>query len=322
MEETPSSQHSITPTLQYSSPKPQRLDAFLARERPQHSRSRWQQLIKDGQVRVNGELRKANHDLKNGDVVTFTVPEPRPVELVAQDIPLDILFEDADLIVLNKPPGLVIHPAPGHDDGTLVNALLHHCKDAASGMTSLGGIGGELRPGIVHRLDRDTSGVMVVAKSERAMKTLAEQFKGRAVKKEYVALVWGRLNPPNGIIKTSIGRSPHDRKKMTARIAGGRDAVSYYETEEAFEGASLVRVRIATGRTHQIRVHMSHIGHPIIGDTVYGRARKHPAADLANRQMLHAEKLSFLHPASGERVQFSAPVPEDFVALLKVLRAR
>ena len=292
----------------------QRVDVLLARRKPDISRARWQELIKAGQVQVNGKPCKPNATMREGDRVTFEIPAPVSTELVAQDIPLDVLHEDADLLVINKPPGLVIHPAPGHDDGTLVNALLHHCKD-------LQGIGGELRPGIVHRLDKDTSGALVVAKSEKAMKDLAEQFKGRSVKKEYVALVWGKPKPPNGIIKTSIGRSPHDRKKMTARIAGGRDAVSYYETAEAFADATLVRVRIATGRTHQIRVHMAHIGNPVVGDTVYGRARQHPVARLAKRQLLHAEKLSFIHPGSGERVEFVAPVPEDFEAVLEALRS-
>jgi 23S rRNA pseudouridine1911/1915/1917 synthase len=291
-----------------------RLDVFLARRLTAHSRARWQQLIKDGRVRVNGAPARANHTLRDGDSVACQIPEVRPVALEAEDIPLDILHEDADLLVLNKPPGLVIHPAPGHDAGTLVNALLHHCGE------SLSGIGGERRPGIVHRLDRDTSGVMVVAKSERAMTELADQFKGRTVKKEYVALVWGRPRPPNGIIKTSIGRSPTNRKKMATRIAGGRDAVTYYETSESFADASLVRLRIATGRTHQIRVHMAHIGHPVVGDAVYGRARKHPAAAAAKRQMLHAEKLSFVHPGSGERLQFKAPVPEDMDELIGLFR--
>jgi len=291
----------------------QRVDVFLARRKQDISRARWQELIKAGQVQVNAKPCKPNLTLRPGDRVTFEIPAPVSTEIVAQDIPLTVLYEDADLLVINKPPGIVVHPAPGHDDGTLVNALLHHCKD-------LGGIGGELRPGIVHRLDRDTSGAMVVAKSEQAMKNLAEQFKGRAVKKEYVAIVWGKPKPPNGTIKTSIGRSPHDRKKMTARIAGGRDAISYYETAESFDDATLVRVRIATGRTHQIRVHMAHIGNAVVGDTVYGRARQHPVAKLAKRQMLHAEKLSFIHPGSGVRVEFTAPVPEDFQAVLDALR--
>lgn len=275
-----------------------RLDAFLAGARPEHSRARWQALIRDGAVSVNGRSVKPNHAVRPGDRIEWKVPEIQPAAAQPQDLPLDILYEDADLIALNKPPGRVVHPAPGHDDGTLVNALLHHCADLA-------GVGGERRPGIVHRLDRDTSGVLVVAKNEAAMACLAAQFKDRKTRKEYLALVRGVPRPAGGTIRTLIGRSPTHRKKMSARVSRGREAVSHFETVEAFRDAALLRVRIETGRTHQIRVHLAHIGHPVLGDSVYGRAGGAP------RQMLHAHRLTLDHPRTGKSVTFEAPVPAD-----------
>jgi 23S rRNA pseudouridine1911/1915/1917 synthase len=241
------------------------------------------------------------------------VPAPEPVELAPEDIPLDILYEDADIIVVNKPPGLVVHPAAGNPSGTLVNALLHHCKDFA-------GIGGELRPGIVHRLDKNTSGVLIAAKNEAAMNGLIEQFKERKVQKEYVALVWGHPEPPTGTIETLVGRSVHNRKKMSAHPATGRKAITHYKVEERFRDASLVRVRIETGRTHQIRVHMSHLGHPIVGDRQYGRARQNQLPAPASRQMLHAERLEFTHPGTGEEMELVAAMPCDMGRLLAELR--
>ncbi len=289
-----------------------RLDAWLGSRKPELSRARWQELIKAGHVRVNGQPKKPHYELRENDVVDYEIPPAAPTELVAQDIPLNILFEDSDILVLNKPPGLVVHPAPGHSDGTLVNALLHHCDD-------LKGIGGEQRPGIVHRLDRDTSGVLVIAKNEAAMTRLAAQFKLREVRKQYAAIVWGRPTPASGTIKTLVGRSAHDRKKMSAKPASGRPAVTHYETVQTFPEASLLRVRIETGRTHQIRVHMAHIGHPVVGDTQYGRARKTNRLIHAARQMLHAEQLAFAHPITGKPLEFKAPVPEDMRELLKEL---
>jgi 23S rRNA pseudouridine1911/1915/1917 synthase len=289
-----------------------RLDVWLGSRKPDLSRARWQELIKTGHVRVNGQARKPHYEIRENDVVDYEIPPPEPTELVAQDIPLDILFEDSDILVLNKPPGLVVHPAPGHSDGTLVNALLHHCKD-------LKGIGGEQRPGIVHRLDRDTSGVLVIAKNELAMARLAAQFKSREVRKQYAALVWGQPAPASGTIKTLVGRSPHDRKKMSAKPASGRPAVTHYETIQKFPESSLLRVRIETGRTHQIRVHLAHIGHPVVGDAQYGRARTTNRPVHAARQMLHAEQLAFSHPSTGLPMEFRAPIPEDMQALLKQL---
>ena len=290
-----------------------RLDAFLATQGREHSRARWQQLIREGRVTVDGQPRKASHAVHAGEVVAFAIPPPAPVGLVAQAIPLNILYEDADIIVINKPPDLVVHPAAGHAEGTLVNALLYHCADLA-------GIGGELRPGIVHRLDMDTSGALVVAKTEQAMSSLTHQFKNGLVQKEYLALVWGRLEPPTGHIETLIGRSTRDRKKMSATPEIGRHALTDYEVLEQFDDAAVLRVRIHTGRTHQIRVHLTYIGHPVIGDTVYGHARKADLPAPANRQMLHAHQLAFEHPRTGQALSFTAPVPEDFRALWRAFR--
>ncbi len=290
-----------------------RLDVWLARERADHSRARWQQLIKDGCVLVDGKQQKPNYILKGTEKVTFDIPEPETVELVAQNIPLDILHEDGDLIVINKQAGMVVHPAVGNPDGTLVNALLFHCKD-------LGGIGGELRPGIVHRLDKDTSGVIAVAKNESAMQSLVDQFKERHVHKEYLALVWGRPIPPRGTVDTLIGRSTGNRKKMSAHPKSGRQAISKYKTEERFAETTLLRVTIETGRTHQIRVHMTHIGHSIVGDRVYGRARQNKLPVPVSRQMLHAEQLTINHPVTGDEMTFTAKLPRDMQELLEALR--
>jgi 23S rRNA pseudouridine1911/1915/1917 synthase len=293
-------------------PHSKRLDAWLAQEMPEHSRARWQTLIEDKLVKVNGQTVKRNFKLGAGDLVEWTIPEPIPSEVLPEDIPLDILYEDAHMIVINKPAGLVVHPAAGNEQGTLVNALLHHCSDLA-------GIGGEKRPGIVHRLDKDTSGVMVIAKTEAAMKSLAHQFKHRETEKEYLALVRGTPLDRRAKITAPIGRHPIHRKKMAVNERTGRHASSYYEILEIFECASLLRVRIETGRTHQIRVHMSHIRHPIIGDSLYGRS--HKGEPQAARQMLHAEKLSLAHPDTQERMIFHAPIPDDMEELLTQLRS-
>ena len=288
-----------------------RLDRWLAARLPEFSRSRLQALIKQGHVRVNGAAAKAHRKMAEGEETSVDVPPPTPVAIGPEAIPLRVLHEDAHIIVIDKPAGLVVHPAPGHPTGTLVNALLHHCRD-------LGGIGGELRPGIVHRLDKDTSGVLVVAKTEASMRNLVSQFKGRQVAKEYVALVRGRPSPPSGTIETLIGRSVHDRQKMSAKPRRGRAAVTHYETTETFSDFSLVRLRMETGRTHQIRVHMTHIGHPILGDDKYGRGRSgHRVGPAAARQMLHAERLSFRHPADGKSVTFQAPMPADMLQILR-----
>ncbi len=290
-----------------------RLDAYLAAEHPDLSRSRWKQLIEEGHVFLNGTpVRKPNTALATGDELRCTLPEPAPIGLVATDIPLAILYEDSDLIVLDKPAGLVVHPAPGHAADTLVNALLHHCSD-------LQGIGGELRPGIVHRLDKDTSGVLVVAKNEQAVAALVAQFSAHTVEKEYLALVWGTPGKPSDTIDLPIGRHPVHRKKM-AIVSKGRPAVTRYETLAAKPLAALLRVHIETGRTHQIRVHLAHLGHPVVGDTTYGRARHGLPEGLdIPRQMLHARRLKIAHPRDGRPMEFTAPPPPDFLAAARIL---
>jgi 23S rRNA pseudouridine1911/1915/1917 synthase len=282
-----------------------RLDSILAQLDASHSRSRWQALIEDGYVRVNEiTVNKPRTRVHPGDIIEADEPPPVPMALVPEPIPLDILYEDSDLIVLNKPAGLVVHPAPGHSEGTLVHALLHHCPD-------LRGIGGEVRPGIVHRLDRETSGLMVVAKTEIAHRLLVEEFKNRRVRKEYVALVWGCPEPPAGTIRTIIGRSESNRQKMSVQAKHGRMAITHYAVEKPGHDMSLVRLRIETGRTHQIRVHMTHIGHPVVGDSMYG-ARKKASKDVeCNRQMLHSEILAFIHPLNGQSMEFEAALPAD-----------
>lgn len=294
----------------------QRLDRWLSLQAPDLSRARIQDLIHSGHIRLNGRPVKPSQKLASGQTVDVEIPPAVDVELKPEAIPLDVLFEDAHLIVINKPAGLVVHPAAGHASGTLVNALLAHCPDLA-------GIGGEKRPGIVHRLDRDTTGVMVVAKTGNTMRALVNQFRHRQVTKEYLALVWGHLNPPAGRAETLIGRNPNDRKKMCTRPDTGRPAVTIYETRELFPATSLVRVRIETGRTHQIRVHMAHLGHSIVGDPQYGRARQGVLpVPVPGRQMLHAARLTFRHPVTGESMTFEAPLPGDMRELIGTLKDR
>ncbi|MBM4148734.1 MAG: RluA family pseudouridine synthase [Lentisphaerae bacterium] len=289
-----------------------RLDTWISRHVPQISRARAQALIHGNCVRLPDERRLSAHTrVTAGMRVEVTIPEPEPVALTPEEIPLDILFEDKDIVVLNKPAGLVVHPAAGHADGTLVNALLHHCPD-------LGGIGGELRPGIVHRLDMNTTGAMVAAKNDEAMDSLMRQFKDGSVVKEYSALVHGLPSPRNGTVKTLIGRHPTDRKRMSARPSAGRDAVTHYRVIRAWARVTLLDVRIETGRTHQIRVHMAHIRHPVVGDPDYGSRRMDREFGV-KRQMLHARRLSLRHPRSGEAMTWVAPLPDDFAGLLAAL---
>lgn len=285
-----------------------RLDVWLSENIEDLSRSRLQELIRDGWVRVNGKTSKPNAGLKIGDQVEVTIPDAVPVELIAEPIPLAVLYEDADIIVINKQAGLVVHPAAGHPSGTLVNALLHHCQD-------LRGIGGELRPGIVHRLDRDTTGVLIAAKHQAAYEALAAMFKSRVVTKEYRALVWGVPRPDKGRIETLIGRSRHDRKRMSTQTDHGRPAVTWYETLETRGPISMVSLRIETGRTHQIRVHMIHRHCPIVGDPEYGLRHPRELPILPQRQMLHAARLALQHPIARRPMVFDAPIPADMRAV-------
>ena len=300
----------------------QRADAWLASVSGR-SRSRVQMLLEGGHVRLRegagaAPFSTASRRVAPGMAFELEEPPPAPVGIVAQDIPLDIVFEDSDLIVLDKPAGLVVHPAPGHDDGTLVNALLHHCGAA------LPVINGEERPGIVHRLDQFTSGLLVVAKTDAALRGMVGQFQSGGVHKTYVALVHGIPRPASGHVETLIGRSPADRKKMAVVERNGREAVTDYRTADIFlqADAAMLEVDIATGRTHQIRVHMKHIGHPVAGDPVYGNPRRDNALGIPRgRQFLHAWRIRFDHPVNGAPLSFEAPPPEDFAAARALLRA-
>ena len=314
----------------------ERLDRLLAAALPQLSRSRLKALIEEGQVSSGGAaVTSPAAKVKAGQTFAIIIPEARPVALAAQAIPLEILFEDKDLIVLNKPAGLVVHPAAGNPDHTLVNALIAHCgpgleERLKGGLT---GIGGELRPGIVHRLDKDTSGLMVAAKSEAAHRGLVEQFSARTIERSYLALAWGLPRPAEGTITGNIGRSPRNRKKMAVLRRGGRPAETGYKVLRSFQNGlvSLVECRLKTGRTHQIRVHMAEIGHPLLGDPLYGRggtgsrrARSLPEAAQAalaalGRQALHARTLGFQHPLTGDALQFESELPPDIGALISSL---
>ena len=286
-----------------------RLDAWLA-ERTELTRSAVQKLAEDGRVTAGGKPLTKNTRLTGTEAVSLLLPEPEAVEIVPQDIPLDVVYEDDDVIVVNKPKGLVVHPAPGHPDGTLVNALLYHCGD------SLSGINGELRPGIVHRIDRDTSGLIIAAKNDFAHVRLAAQLQDHTLARTYRCIVTGNLREDAGTVNAPIGRCPADRKKM-AVVAGGRNAVTHWEVLERYPGAAYVECRLETGRTHQIRVHMACIGHPILGDTVYGS--KKPVPGL-NGQCLHAVGLRFLHPRTGAPVELTCPLPEEFQRQLEKYR--
>ncbi|MCG6920058.1 MAG: RluA family pseudouridine synthase [Acidobacteria bacterium] len=298
-----------------------RLDVWLARRLPSLSRARLQALIGEGLVLVDGAASRPAERLRPGQTVDVRVPPPEPATPEPEDIPLSIVHEDADLLVVDKPAGIVVHPGAGARTGTLVNALLRHIRD-------LSGIGGILRPGIVHRLDRGTSGLLVVAKNDQTHRALVAQFSSRRVEKEYLALVHGAPRARKGEIVAAIGRHPVDRKKMTVNPPRAREARSTWDLEEAFDGASLLRVRIHTGRTHQIRVHLASIGHPVVGDATYGgtrtpSSRRAAARDILRsleRPALHAARLAFTHPSRGERVEFVAPLPADIRSVLERLR--
>ena len=288
-----------------------RLDAFLSADGAL-TRSQAARLIAEGRVRVNGKPAAKSARLSGGETVTVDVPQLRETALPPQDIPLDVVYEDDDVIVVNKPTGLVVHPAPGHPDGTLVNALLHHCGD------SLSGIGGEKRPGIVHRIDRDTSGLIIAAKNDAAHLALSAQLKDHSLSRTYECLVTGNMKQDSGTVDAPIGRSSADRKKM-AVVPTGRRAVTHWEVVARYPGVTHLRCRLETGRTHQIRVHMAYIGHPILGDTVYGA--KKPVPGLTG-QCLHAVGLRFVHPRTGEPVELHCPLPPEFTAMLQKLQSK
>lgn len=286
-----------------------RLDVFLSNIFNDKSRSYLQKIIEDGNVTINLSIKKSNYKLKIDDKVHVDIPEPVALEVKAEAIPLNIIYEDSDVIVIDKPQGMVVHPAPGVQEGTLVNALLSHCND-------LSGINGVSRPGIVHRIDKDTSGVLVVAKNDNAHNKLALQLKDHTMNRIYIALVEGRIKSEGGTIDAPLARHPVDRIKI-AIVKDGRRAVTHFKVLERFENNTLVQCKLETGRTHQIRVHMSHIGHPLVGDPVYGYKKQR---FKLQGQMLHAKILGFIHPTTGEYMEFLSPVPEYFEKVLKILR--
>ncbi len=284
-----------------------RLDVYLTQALPELTRSAAARLVEAGQVLCNGRRPPKSYRVTGGEAIAVTLPDPVPLDAQPEDIPLDIVYEDGDIIVVNKRAGMVVHPAPGHSGGTLVNALLHHCGD------SLSGVGGAVRPGIVHRIDRDTSGLIIAAKNDAAHLALSAQLEDHSLSRTYEAVVEGHLREDSGTVDAPIGRSRGDRKKM-AVVPDGRRAVTHYEVIRPYRGCTHVRCRLETGRTHQIRVHMAYLGHPVYGDPVYGRAR----GDLTG-QCLHAAALTFVHPRTMERMTLTCPLPEEFRRLLEKL---
>lgn len=289
----------------------ERCDQFLARTVPELTRSGAQKLLEDGAVECGGEPVKKNRKTIPGEVYIVALPAPAPVEALPQNIPLDVAYEDEDVIVVNKPVGMVVHPAAGHPDGTLVNALLYHCGN------SLSGINGKLRPGIVHRIDRDTSGLIIAAKNDGAHLSLAGQLEDHSLYREYHAIAVGGFREDGGTVDAPIARRPADRKRMAVDRERGKRAVTHWEVLERYSGYTYLKCRLETGRTHQIRVHLASLGHPLLGDTVYGAKKPYPG--LAG-QCLHAKKLSFAHPRTGRRVEVECPLPEWFEAVRKKLR--
>ncbi|MFQ5514173.1 MAG: RluA family pseudouridine synthase [Myxococcota bacterium] len=289
-----------------------RIDAAVAEVQPELSRAAARRLIERAEIRVAGAPVKPSHRLRAGEIVEGRVPEPHPDRLEPEPVPLQIVYEDGDLIVIDKPAGLVVHPAAGHREGTLVHALLHHCRD-------LSGVGGVLRPGIVHRLDKDTSGLLVAAKNDTAHQALAAQFKTHSIEREYLALVRGAPPEGHGTIDAAIGRNPRDRKRFSTHAARGRRAVTHWRVERRLGSLSLLRIRLETGRTHQIRVHLASVGLPVAGDPVYGGGRGAARALGLTRQALHATRLGFVHPRSGQRLSFDSPLPPDLAELIEGL---
>ena len=288
----------------------QRIDRYLTEMLPEQSRSFFQNLIRDGFVIVNHIIVKVNYRLKTGDVIEIDIPDAVPTEIVPENIPLDILYEDDDLLIVNKPKGMVVHPAVGHSTGTLVNAIMYHCQG------NLSGINGEIRPGIVHRIDKDTTGSLIICKNDEAHRNIAEQIKEHSVTRRYVGVVAGTFSEESGTVEGAIGRHPNDRKRMTINEKNGKPAVTHYRVLQTLKGASFMEFELETGRTHQIRVHMASISHPLLGDTVYGNS-KNPYK--LQGQALHARTIGFIHPTTGEYIEVSAPIPEYMTELVRKL---
>jgi len=301
--------------FEYNLTEKERLDSYLTEQLPDMSRSHITGLIKDGNILVNGKRVKPGYSLSSSDQITVTLPdEPEPTEILPENIELKIVYEDSDVIVVDKPKGMVVHPAAGHIEGTLVNALMYHCKD------SLSGINGELRPGIVHRIDKDTTGLIIACKNDKAHNSIAEQLKVHSITRRYLALVYGNIKEDEGVIDKNIDRSRTDRKKMAVtNESEGRNAITHYKVLERFGDITLIECRLETGRTHQIRVHMSYLHHPLLGDEVYGiKNDRFPGEG----QYLHAAVLGFIHPSTGEYMEFHSPLPDYFERTLKALRNR
>jgi 23S rRNA pseudouridine1911/1915/1917 synthase len=301
--------------------KQERLDVYISKVAGDVTRSAVQRLIEAGLVTVNGVLEKSSLKLKGGERIVLRIPAPAPAVPVAEEIPLEILYEDGDIIVVNKPAGMVVHPAAGNFTGTLVNALLGHCRD-------LSGIGGEIRPGIVHRIDKDTSGILVVAKNDHAHQALAHQFKQHSIKRVYVALVYGSPKGDKGSIETAIGRHPSDRKKMSGAARRGRHAITHWRVTERYQGITMMRITLETGRTHQIRVHLSEAGYPLLGDSVYGGGGRlagvrdpvlRKLIKGLGRQALHAGTLGIIHPSTGVYLEINADIPDDMTRIMEYL---
>jgi len=288
----------------------QRIDRYLTEMLPEQSRSFFQKLIRDGFVMVNHIIVKVNYRLKTEDVIEIDIPDAVPTEIVPENIPLDILYEDDDLLIVNKPKGMVVHPAVGHSTGTLVNAIMYHCQG------NLSGINGEIRPGIVHRIDKDTTGSLIICKNDEAHRNIAEQIKEHSVTRRYVGVVAGTFSEESGTVEGAIGRHPNDRKRMTINEKNGKPAVTHYRVLQTLKGASFMEFELETGRTHQIRVHMASISHPLLGDTVYGNS-KNPYK--LQGQALHARTIGFIHPTTGEYIEVSAPIPEYMTELVRKL---
>lgn len=286
----------------------ERIDKYLSEQLEDMTRSHIQKLIKENMVRVNGMAVKSNFKLSASDQIEVEIPELKEPDILPENIPLDILYEDQDILVVNKPKGMVVHPAPGHYTGTLVNAIMYHCKD------NLSGINGVMRPGIVHRIDMDTTGSLLICKNDRAHQALAEQLKEHSITRKYHAIVHGRLKEDKGTIDKPIGRHPIDRKKMSVHCTNGREAITHYRVLKRFQQFTYIECQLETGRTHQIRVHMSSIGHPILGDQIYGPAK---CPYKLQGQTLHAKVLGITHPTTGEYMEFDAPLPDYFQALLE-----